>query len=245
MEEQCFYHCPEVRPWQQSLQTFRSWDIAKGRKDKKIIILLWATTHTGSIESLSGAENGKCVCFWGEEAASQGSYGDKLDFCKHLSAYWNMWRFEQTGGKMGLVCYRRRCAVFPLNYRATAALVLAAEDTKKHFQGRRSTQFKQKYARASLYPCTSLYLCSLYRQKLRVHWAKAIPVNSPLFHEKSRPPLVLARLCRACRDEPRSPGPAASRSFAAESFTPDCFWPQPFWPLRCSVSFTDNQNEVN
>lgn len=42
----------------------------------------------------------------------------------------------------------------------------------------------QRCAQASLGPCTSLYPSSLQRQKLRMPWAKAIPVNSLFLHEK-------------------------------------------------------------
>lgn len=72
------------------------------------------------------------------------------------------------------------------------------------FQGRDSTRFKLRCAQASLYPCTLLYLRSLHWQKLWVHWAKAILVNSLPFMRRAIPRLFQLTSAWACRDDQRS-----------------------------------------
>lgn len=114
-----------------------------------------------------------------------------------------------------------------------------AKALKNTLRGRDSAQFKLRCAQASLYPCTLLYLCSLDWQKLRVRWAKAILVNSLPFMRRVIPRLFQLSFAWACRDEPRKPSIAASRSFAAENFTLDCFSPPLIWPSVFScVSFS-------
>lgn len=141
-----------------------------------------------------------------------------------------MGKTEKTAGRRGFVSRHSSSVILLLNYEqiqlkensflAATPLQQLQSAPKQYMQkckgsakkleknntlrGRDWIQFRLRCAQASLYPCTLLYLCSLDWQKLRVHWAKAILVNSLPFMRRVIPRLFQLSFARACRDDPRS-----------------------------------------
>lgn len=178
-----------------------------------------------------GWELNSALVFLQRKATSRGSYGNKPTFLQTSICILKCGKDEGRRGFVSCVS----SVVFPLNSEQTITVgskTMHAQVQRrwKTFEGRDSTRFKLRCAQASLYLCTLLYLCSLDWQKLRVHWAKAILVNSLPFMRRVIPHLFQLSFARACRDEPRKTIHAASHSFAPENFTLDCFSPPLIWP---------------
>lgn len=109
----------------------------------------------------------------GRGATSRGSYGDEPDFA-NIYLHTEIWR-RGNWNKISS----------PFYFWISPKIWECSTVTTK--QGRDFSIVET--AQASLYPCTLLHLCSLDWQELRVHWAKAILLNSLPFMRRVIPHL--------------------------------------------------------
>lgn len=171
-----------MKLWQQraeSVNFSRCRDVGahQRRRRIKIIILLWANNSQSVSER---AERWTELLFF---LPPRRSYGDKPDFA-NIYLHIEIWETENhTTPHSSCVPPKN---VFCFLFKRTKIMHV---EVRRSSNGRISswisnTVAAQRCAQASLGPCTSLYPSSLHRQKLRMRWAKAIPVNSLFLHEK-------------------------------------------------------------